>query len=1140
MTTTRLSVRTLIAVAGVAACAGAPTIAQEASPVAPASQSSVQSALDAAATLLAEGKVVKARTILADLTSRSGLARLSDSERERALTLAQNASRRLKSLTPVEVSLQTAQDALERDDLALAVAQANAVVHAPRATNEQASQAREVVTAAQARQTALLPDAVETIARAEVMMDAGDAAGARAGLEKIQRWGVALSADQRMTLDSLLVRVSENRADGRTAPNTSLGMLQPGVVKRPTEPAPQEQPADAAPQPEPTPVQPEPTPDMQAQPEPTPAQPAVDPIAQARAWEAQALLTEADVAFSENRLGDARDRYRRLVNEFRDQLAPADLARAQDRLNETMIRLGNQPTDDLLDDTIAQTQAQRQLAQTEFSSYLEQARAALTQGDTQRARQLAAQAQVRMTSSREVFSNAELEQSQATVNAVLAEIDAEERRIAQETVARQNRENQDAAAIAAEQQREDRDRRINEAIDRVRALQMEMKYDEALQVVESNILFLDPINPTGLLLRDVLTESMIFKQHADINRARNVSMAREVIDNNEAMILPDDLVEYPRDWPAISETRGTPVAFTEAEENRRALTILQTKRIPVSFDETPLENALSFIATITQLNVDVDWQSLENQGIDRGTTVSLNLSNVTVETVLNRVMEKISPDAVTGAAWTISDGVLFVASKEQINRQRTLAIYDIRDLIVEVPDYNDAPEFNLQQALQASPGRRGGGGGGGQGAFDQGGDEDPERRTVEERTNDIIEIITTNVDPDGWRDNGGETGFIQQLGGLLIITNTPANHRAIHSLLGKLREYRAMQINVETRFLLVSQDFFEQIGFDLDVYFNANNNQVRTARATRPNTRASDFFQASDGTPFRFGGANPQPILSPIVSPTGTAQAGRSTIVPDGFSPIGAGQNSLGLSESLIGTDFAQDVFATSPALGIAGQFLDDIQVDFLIKATQADRRTVSLTAPRLTFTNGQRSWIAVTTQVSFVADLQPVTSESAVGFDPDPQAIPEGVVLNVSGTVSADRRYVTLDIDTGVNRIDAINNLAISAVAGGQLVNSAAVQSFIQLPQVTATQVKTTATVPDQGTILLGGQRLTTEQEVESGVPVLSKIPVMGRLFSNRVTTKEEQTLLILLKPTVLIQNELEDRSFPGLDDSLRNPFGG
>ena len=35
-------------------------------------------------------------------------------------------------------------------------------------------------------------------------------------------------------------------------------------------------------------------------------------------------------------------------------------------------------------------------------------------------------------------------------------------------------------------------------------------------------------------------------------------------------------------------------------------------------------------------------------------------------------------------------------------------------------------------------------------------------------------------------------------------------------------------------------------------------------------------------------------------------------------------------------------------------------------------------------------------------------------------------------------------------------------------------------------------------------------------------------------LTVKEEQTLLILLKPTVLIQAEQEEKKFPGLADSL------
>jgi type II secretory pathway component GspD/PulD (secretin) len=143
-------------------------------------------------------------------------------------------------------------------------------------------------------------------------------------------------------------------------------------------------------------------------------------------------------------------------------------------------------------------------------------------------------------------------------------------------------------------------------------------------------------------------------------------------------------------------------------------------------------------------------------------------------------------------------------------------------------------------------------------------------------------------------------------------------------------------------------------------------------------------------------------------------------------------------------------------------------------------------------------------------------------------------------GVISADRRYVTMNIDAGVTRIDGFGRQAVTAVAGGQLVNSADTQSFIQLPTITVTRVRTTATVPDEGTILLGGQRLVTEVEVETGVPVLSKIPIINRFFTNRVESKEEQTLLILLKPTIMIQNELEEKNFPGLIDQVRTGIGG
>src|SRR5205814_5450057 len=90
------------------------------------------------------------------------------------------------------------------------------------------------------------------------------------------------------------------------------------------------------------------------------------------------------------------------------------------------------------------------------------------------------------------------------------------------------------------------------------------------------------------------------------------------------------------------------------------------------------------------------------------------------------------------------------------------------------------------------------------------------------------------------------------------------------------------------------------------------------------------------------------------------------------------------------------------------------------------------------------------------------------------------------------------------------------------------AASGTIQQPILQITEVRTTVSVPDGGTLLLGGQTLAGEVEREAGVPILSKIPFLKRLFTNRSTAKDEQILLILVKPTIVIQREQEQKQFP------------
>jgi type II secretory pathway component GspD/PulD (secretin) len=88
---------------------------------------------------------------------------------------------------------------------------------------------------------------------------------------------------------------------------------------------------------------------------------------------------------------------------------------------------------------------------------------------------------------------------------------------------------------------------------------------------------------------------------------------------------------------------------------------------------------------------------------------------------------------------------------------------------------------------------------------------------------------------------------------------------------------------------------------------------------------------------------------------------------------------------------------------------------------------------------------------------------------------------------------------------------------------NGEQVEDTYILPTTQTASVQTRVAVPDRGTLMLGGLTVTASREIESGAPVLSKLPGLGRLFSNRSIVDDKMMLLILVKPTIILQHEAE-----------------
>jgi Flp pilus assembly secretin CpaC/tetratricopeptide (TPR) repeat protein len=876
---------------------------------------------------------------------------------------------------------------------------------------------------------------------------------------------------------------------------------------------------------------------------------------------------------SDSRWQDAEAAWKRVL-----ALSPGD-AEAKKGLTEAQAALDQAST---IDDVETDMNLRRQQAIIEFNSELMRSDQQLADGDYDGAQRTALTAKVRLDRNRSVILPLAFEEMSKRAEQLLLRVS--DAKINAQLV-EQALEREQARHSATEQQRleaADRERQIRQSIIRVRELQMELKYDEALQVLEQ-ILFMDPMNPAALALRDVIHTSNIYMEIADINRQKAYSYEDFSVAGARSMVPPrrnltgagpkstNAIVTYPEDWPQLSKKRVGAAGYSESPANQRVQNALQNN-VSVNFSRNTINQVVNYMKTVTDVEIYADWKALETIGIRADDELSLDLGRVTAEIALRRVLEQLG-DNLDRPQFGIEDGMVVITTEDALRRRMVTLVYDIRDLLLEVPYFDNAPDFNLGTAITGGPGANGGTFGSVETESDRsevfgGGSserDDAERRSRDQLVEEIVGIIQDVVDPEkGWYDTSGEGGKIQELNGNLIITNTPRNHRAIEGLLNQLRTIRALQINVEARLLNVQMDWFEEIGLDMDLYFNTNGGMFDLARETNPYFQLSDFFdpnapggsRAVPNVPFYWvdqatWAANPAPGTFPVL-PTGTTQFPPLQIDQEypgapyppvgreqGWNPIAVSQDSLGLIRTLggaLGGAVAQAALA-NPALAVGISFLDDIQVDLLIEATQADQRSTVLTAPRITLFNGQRSWISVAEGITYIADLVPVTGDASGAFDPITNVVYQGFVLDIEGVISADRRYVTMTVSFNLNQNVTFEDLPVTGAAGGGGFAGGRSSNFfgvIQLPSLQGTQIRTTVSVPDKGTILLGGQRFINEVEIEAGVPVLSKIPIVNRFFTNRLTSKEELTMLLLIRPEIIIQQENEDDLFPGLSEQL------
>jgi len=209
--------------------------------------------------------------------------------------------------------------------------------------------------------------------------------------------------------------------------------------------------------------------------------------------------------------------------------------------------------------------------------------------------------------------------------------------------------------------------------------------------------------------------------------------------------------------------------------------------------------------------------------------------------------------------------------------------------------------------------------------------------------------------------------------------------------------------------------------------------------------------------------------------------------------------------------------------------FLEPFQINVILRAVQEKLNVRQLTAPVVTAHNGQRVFVSVITQRAYIADYNLVSGGTGFAIievaDPEVQTFQEGVILDVDPVISHDKKYVTLDVRPTLATLigGVISTILISLGSFTNVAN----QVPIGIPEISLQQSFTSVTVPNGGTVLLGGFKSLNDTKLMSYLPILGKIPILGNLFRRKAQVVENRSLVILLSVKIVDLRGAEAKQF-------------
>lgn len=699
--------------------------------------------------------------------------------------------------------------------------------------------------------------------------------------------------------------------------------------------------------------------------------------------------------------------------------------------------------------------------------------------------------------------------------------------------------------------------KIAELVDEFNKLRDEQRYAE-MEVVARRLLEIAPDEPVAQQVwqnAKFIRRTMMNQQTADLREEGYWNQLNDVELSSYANVGDANPIVYDQKrWDALVKDRQG--SDREVRRTERELEIERRLRTPVllRYENTPLSEVVDGLSELAGINIHLDPRGLSQEGVESSTPVTINLSKeISLKSALNLVLEPLH------LSYVVKDEVLKITSEQLRDGETETRVYNVADLVIPIPNFVPNSSIGLQGLINdahqtlgygtgglGAPGPAvlvndrgpaggnatnnsvlaqqfgaGGMGPGGPtaGATPVGSGPGGMGGAASADFDSLIDLIVSTIATETWAENGGGEAEIRPFPTnlSLVISQTQNVHEEIADLLEQLRRLQDLQVTIEVRFIQLNDSFFERIGIDFD---------ANIGPPASSNTVVPDFTQGR----FVYNRSAPSAVVGARQATTGN----------------------LPVFTSDLEVPFRQDSFALATApFGGATQvssfgfaILSEIEAYFLIEAAQGDRRTNVLNAPKVTLFNGQQAFVADAVSRPFVVGVIPVVGEFASALQPVIVVLNEGTMMTIQAVVSNDRRYVRLTVVPFFTQVGEVDTFTFegstSTTSSSETIDddddgsdeesndsesNATTGVTVQLPAFQFIAVVTTVSVPDGGTVLLGGIKRLNEGRNEFGVPLLSKVPYVNRLFRNVGIGRETDTLMMMVTPRIIIQEEEEER---------------